>query len=153
MTSRKRDALLGAIFVLFAAAAVIVTATRRGRSVTSRNFSVRSCLENLSDCRSEPIIRLQGAYVPGSQMWPRAGCRSELDLQSPAGNPPGKIRVCSAQIPTPSFDSEADGPLAAYLQRGVLLVETTGHFDGARMNARTLSVVAAGDVEFYRRTF
>ncbi len=153
MKARTRDALLGAIFVLLAAAAVIVTAMRRGRSENARNFSVRSCLENLSDCRGEPLIRLEGAYVPGSQMWPRSGCQSELDLQSPSGNPPGKIRVCSSQLPTPALDSESNGPLAAYLERGVLLVETTGHFDGARMNARTLSVVSAGGAGFYRSTF
>ena len=153
MSARGRDALIGAIFLLLATAAVLCTAARRGRSDSARNFSVRSCIENLSDCRGEPLIRLQGAYVPGSQMWPRAGCQSELDLQSPGGDPPGKIRVCSAQIPTPAIDNESQGPLASYLSRGVLLVETTGHFDGSRMNARSVSVVSAGDVSFYRGTF
>ncbi len=153
MTSRGRDALLGAAFVLIAALAVLATAVRRGRSAGLSDFSVLGCLENLADCRGKALIRLHGAYVPGSQMWPRAGCQSEFDLQTPSAQPPGKIRVCSAQAVTPALDSESAGPLAEYLQRGLLLVEATGRFDGARMNASSVSVVSPGDRGFYRATF
>lgn len=132
MTARGRDALLGAVFLLFAAAAVLLTAAHRGQSAHS--FSVRTCLENLADCRGEPLIRLRGEYVAGSQMWPHAGCQSELDLQSPGGATPGKIRVCSSQMPTPAFDSASNA---------VVLLETVGHFDGSRMNARSVSIAAA----------
>jgi len=153
VTRRGRDALIGALFVLLAVSAVLLTAVRRGQSESLHRFTVRSCIENLSDCRGQPLIRLQGAYVPGSQMWPTSGCRSEFDIQAPGAEPPGKIRVCSMQAATPAFDRQSQGPLADYLRRGLLLVETTGHFDGARMNASGVNLISERDRSFYEATF
>jgi hypothetical protein len=123
---KRRDALLGAFFSALVGAAVLYVNLAHPERQTQLSYTLKACFEDLSRCRSQPLIQLEGTFAPGTLLKSTRGCGAEFDLQSPGGDPPGKVRVCVEQG-TPNLN-----PSCA---RQDLRVAVEGHFDGARFLA------------------
>jgi hypothetical protein len=136
VNTKTRDALLGACFCALVAGAVLYVNVAHPERQARFSYTLKACFEDLSRCRSEPIVRLNGAYAPGTLIKNTPGCEAEFDLQSPGGDPPGKVHVC-AELGSPNLEMNCAST------RGALHVTVEGHFDGASFLARrTLSRAA-----------
>src|SRR6202012_4573727 len=95
VTTKNRDALLGALFTLLIASAVVYLNVAHPERRTRLSYTLRACFEDLSRCRSQPFVRLEGVYAPATLLKTGRDCSAEFDLQSPGRNPPGRVHVCS----------------------------------------------------------
>jgi hypothetical protein len=127
MNTKQRDALIGASFLALVSFAVFAASIARGKRAVDLVYTVRSCFEDWSRCRSASLIRLRGAYSPGSEVFDREGCATRFDLQASSAELPGRIPVCADRTLT---------VFGASGSPGLVQMEVVGHFDGDRFEAR-----------------